>query len=99
MPLATERISPLVCPILTPLPSLFQSTDVLRGSHGDILKRSYPELREAVSEVGFNGNANGDSMMFETCTNVSTAVGQQVRERGGGLGNYLGVHISLYEVA
>ena len=59
---------------------LFQSTDVLRGSnHGDILKRSYPELREAVSEVGFNGNGNGggDSMMFETCTNVSTTVGQQ----------------------
>ena len=54
---------------------------MLRGSHGDILKRSYPELREAVSEVGFNGN--GDSMMFETCTNVSTAVGQQVRKRRG----------------
>ena len=62
--------------------SIFQSTDVLRGSH-DILKRSYPELREAVSEVGFNGgNANGDSMMFETCTNVSTAVGQQVGLEG-----------------
>ena len=39
-----------------------------------MLKRSYPELREAVSEVGFGAE---DSMMFETCTNVSTTVGQQ----------------------
>jgi hypothetical protein len=50
--------------------SLFQSTD---GMH-HVLKRSYPELREAVSEVGF-GAATDSMMQFETATNVSTAVG------------------------
>ena len=48
--------------------SFFQSTDAVHLHH---LKRSYPELREAVSENGMLDS------MYETSTNVSTVVALQ----------------------